>query len=342
MGRIGRRPALVALVASVTIAAGCSFIFTSAPSGPNDADCSTSDAPPVLDTIFGVLQLIRVVYAVAAPDSVYRDASISREADVSLGLGFVLLHGLSARYGYSAVSDCEKIRSSPPARFDRDRDDLDLATRRPRRVLPRGALGFTFGLTRKQARQECTSVGMSWSQTPSGYVCSGTVNDVGDRTASLQLGFCEDWLCRVELFVRPDSGNVRGFATLFAELRRELTRRYGDPHEYDVELPQECKPETEFLGCVSKGKAHGVFRWRWPSGHLIRVDLAPARDGQPMVHARFVHPSGRTYADDSKVTEADARASIPVSAADAGDPGDAGTNTAEAGVAEDAAGGGDS
>jgi len=212
----------------------------------------------------------------------------------------------------------------------------------PATVGSQGGLGFSFGMTPTQARDECEQAGMTWSETSSGYVCSGAVHAVGDRTASILLGFCQRWLCRVEVTVRPESGNARAFATLFAELRRAFTRTHGDPNDYAVELPEECKTASEFLECVSKGRAHGLVRWRWPSGHMIRLDLMAAPDGAPIVHARIVHPTGGTHADGlAGAHEADStRAPVPTTGSD--EPTDAGAGSADAGVDEDASGATDS
>jgi hypothetical protein len=107
---------------------GCSLLFVTPPrshagvSASRDK-CTSSKAPPVLDTIITGLQLARTVYAAAAPDSVYRDPKqpLSRGADIGLGLGFSALFLGSAIYGYGATSRCAERE---PKRL-RDEDEMD-------------------------------------------------------------------------------------------------------------------------------------------------------------------------------------------------------------------------
>jgi hypothetical protein len=56
-------------------------------------------------------QVIRTAAAVAAPDSTYSNAPISREADIGLGLGFLALFGASAAYGYVVTGDCKDAKA---------------------------------------------------------------------------------------------------------------------------------------------------------------------------------------------------------------------------------------
>ncbi|HMI92154.1 MAG TPA: hypothetical protein VK509_12350, partial [Polyangiales bacterium] len=90
---------------------GCSYLFTS--DGPRSR-CSTSKAPPVIDTLIGGYQVVRTGFAVAAPDETYDGALISREADIGFGLGLSALFIASAYYGYDVTSDCARAHSPGP------------------------------------------------------------------------------------------------------------------------------------------------------------------------------------------------------------------------------------
>jgi hypothetical protein len=99
---------------------GCSFLFVSGPHSQKSpgriaaqVDCTSSKAAPVLDTIFGGLEVARVAYAASAPDSVYSNPNqpLSREADIGLGLGFAALFVGSAIYGYTVTSKCSEYKA---------------------------------------------------------------------------------------------------------------------------------------------------------------------------------------------------------------------------------------
>ncbi len=92
--------------------AGCSWIFTQGPppadrESPVYYDCSTSYAPPVLDTIWGGLNALGAISALASSDE---KTSQNRGAVVGVGLAWVVISGLSAYYGYSKVSECHEFK----------------------------------------------------------------------------------------------------------------------------------------------------------------------------------------------------------------------------------------
>jgi hypothetical protein len=102
---------------------GCSFIFTTSAEKPR---CSTSVAPPVLDTIFAAGELGRVIAAVAVDDEFYRDlgaddedaVDTARALDIGFGLAFCALFTASAAWGFGETSEC---RDKTDAREELDR-----------------------------------------------------------------------------------------------------------------------------------------------------------------------------------------------------------------------------
>jgi hypothetical protein len=114
---------LVAAATAVALAggaAGCSFAFTSGPPSnhaqlpPGYFDCSTSNIVPVLDTLFTVIQVIRVGAAMSATDEEYEanDAPFSRQTDISLGVALGLLGAAGAYTGYKRVSECKSAKAA--------------------------------------------------------------------------------------------------------------------------------------------------------------------------------------------------------------------------------------
>ena len=111
------RPALapLVLVMSASIASsGCSYIFSKGP--PDDHrrlryfDCSTSYAPPVLDTIWAGLNGLGALNAASSSDAEWT-STYSRGATMAVGLVWLMLSGSSAFYGYSQVSSCNEARN---------------------------------------------------------------------------------------------------------------------------------------------------------------------------------------------------------------------------------------
>ena len=90
---------------------GCSLAFTTRP--PADAermppepplDCSTSVAPPVIDTIIATYQAVRVGVGLASDDSAYRRQPLPRQADIAIGAGLLAVFTASAVWGYTQSS----------------------------------------------------------------------------------------------------------------------------------------------------------------------------------------------------------------------------------------------
>ncbi|MDP8999666.1 MAG: hypothetical protein M3O46_06100, partial [Myxococcota bacterium] len=93
-----RRFAIVRLFSTAILAlecSGCSFLFVKGPpSEPENSrliECTSSRVAPAFDALFGGLEVIRTGVAVAASDSSYQNAAISRGADIGFGVAFSAL-----------------------------------------------------------------------------------------------------------------------------------------------------------------------------------------------------------------------------------------------------------
>jgi hypothetical protein len=72
-------------------------------------NCTTSKAAPIVDTILAGLEGGRTALAVSADDGAYRNAPISREADIGFAIGFATLFTASAIYGFAVTNHCAAI-----------------------------------------------------------------------------------------------------------------------------------------------------------------------------------------------------------------------------------------
>ena len=92
---------------------GCSFLFVQTPE-PKETrrgqvvDCTSSNAAPVIDMLVMGFQIVRTLLALGASDAQYQGAPISREADITLGIGLTALFGGSMVSGFHWTSDCRE------------------------------------------------------------------------------------------------------------------------------------------------------------------------------------------------------------------------------------------
>jgi hypothetical protein len=111
-----RRIGLIsALILAVSLQSGCSYLFIKGPPA-NHAQmpsfrCSESSAWAVVDAIWAGLNGVGA--AVAAGD----DANPDQDQIVLVGLGWLVLSGTSAIYGFSKVSECNSAKDLQEQRY---------------------------------------------------------------------------------------------------------------------------------------------------------------------------------------------------------------------------------
>jgi hypothetical protein len=110
-----RRP--IATLLCLPLAGGCSFIFSEGPPAQHQMmpyfDCSSSYAPPVIDTLWGGLNLVGAFIAMSASEEDWRARGnrVSRGAAIGVGLAWAALSGSSAVYGYNKVGQCKQAKN---------------------------------------------------------------------------------------------------------------------------------------------------------------------------------------------------------------------------------------
>jgi len=108
-----RRAATFTLALTLTMPQmGCSFIFTEGPPPNHEQmpyfDCSTSYAPPVLDSIWAGLNGFGAILALATSEAEWqRERDVDRKVAIISGLLWLGLSGASAMYGYREVGACK-------------------------------------------------------------------------------------------------------------------------------------------------------------------------------------------------------------------------------------------
>jgi hypothetical protein len=104
----------VAVLTSVSLT-GCSFIFSEGPPPNHERlpyfDCSTSYAPPVLDTIWAAANGLGAASAAGTSEAKWNaENSTSRDAVIAVGLIWLGVSGASAIYGYNKVASCRQAK----------------------------------------------------------------------------------------------------------------------------------------------------------------------------------------------------------------------------------------
>lgn len=289
----------------VSMLCGCSLIFVTPPPDrppregtPPDAECTTSNAAPIIDTGVAGFELIRTVLAIGAEDSDYNDAPISRGADIALGLGFAALFGGSAAYGFDRTAACSDRapQLGEKAADEADRRTYQVAMRSPRarpkkRVEaepPTRIGGFVLGYDSEQARSACEGAGNDWTSVDAEHSeCSGVVKSVG-APARAKIEFCGERLCKVTILTAPAPEQM-SMTSAFKKSRRQLVERYGRASREELDLKAQCKSERSLEECLALPGVDAFSQWRFASGHqlLLALELASEASGERRVLLRL-------------------------------------------------------
>jgi len=102
------------LTALALVTSGCSLFFVTPAAPPSRRECTSSRVAPVFDSVLGGYEVFRTGYAIFAPDEVYEELGVPREADIALGTGLTALFVGSAIYGYVKTAECEIYEEMRP------------------------------------------------------------------------------------------------------------------------------------------------------------------------------------------------------------------------------------
>ena len=283
----------------------CSFLFTSSP--PENAaalppmarvECTSSKTAPVIDTVIGAIQTVRVIAAIGVDDSVYADSPISRETDLALGLGLGALFFGSAAYGYHVTGQCRALKlghlnapTSPgafsePGEVRRGRRSRApepdpsaslAAVEAPPNDIPKTVSSFAFATPIGEAEKTCASTQRAWD-------LQGTVASCGPKTEGgagekARLEFELGSLSTIVILHEPADGAFnRDYDALHAKLRGQ----YGRPQ---VARAQSRDCATAMVECMKRGDRPKGSTWFLPHG---RVDLLPLwRDESALLEERY-------------------------------------------------------
>jgi len=146
---------------------------------------------------------------------------------------------------------------------------------------PTGAAGFSFGSALDADVSACTGAGYAWATKTEGvFLCSGPPAKVG-FDAVVELRFCEEALCRLDVVSRPKDGK---WVKRFGDIRGMLEERYGHPTSTKSIYPSDCRYEEQ--RCMAEG-AMGVFLvWRWKTRQTIELAMGKL-EGEPAIRVSY-------------------------------------------------------
>ena len=154
---------------------------------------------------------------------------------------------------------------------------------------PEGALGFSFGWSKAQAKSACTDQAGRWSEEaqpgkPS-IVCELKLVAL-DRNGRIQLTFIDNRL--VSLFAAYDSASADA-GKEFARVEKLLTGLYAGPGERIVEVLDGCGSQK--LGtCIEQKQATLSAYWQFTDQHTIGLSIDGRPDGEVSVSVMYLTP----------------------------------------------------
>ncbi|MGK3987327.1 hypothetical protein WME99_30070 [Sorangium sp. So ce136] len=269
--------------------AGCSLAFSRGPNvgaqtTDSEAGLDCTDHPwwALLDLSMVSGMVLGLIVPAASETGAwareYKPYAISPDAGILVGAAGIVVHGISSIYGFSVFGRCaeahgrkkelrEGMGSAPLIHQEPGR-----GVRAPAR--PPGAAGFVFGELMDEAAATCWGAGLQWSEAAGAARCSGKPS--GELPgASAQLEFTDNRLSAIELVIDPAEG-AAGLAGALRETEIALVRLFGKPGQRSFVIPDECKAEEAFLGCVVDGRVTGSASWSLPDGLYMTLSIAGA------------------------------------------------------------------
>jgi len=174
---------------------------------------------------------------------------------------------------------CHQAPESPIAEQNRHLREAALVARanRPATPPPTGAAGFDFGETPESVASRCEAAGQAWREgnaTASNRGdkgrpgCSGAATALG-IPARVDFEFCDGRACSITLEHVPPSNWSRSLVSLKAKLET----KYGSAHESSGIVPEWCRSETAFKGCLESQQVALRYTWRWAGGESIEMSV---------------------------------------------------------------------
>lgn len=126
---------------------------------------------------------------------------------------------------------------------------------------PKGAVGYAFGITSKDAAAICRQAGGKFD-TKNGTVCRGqSIEALNETVLFVGLDFCKrDSLCSIQIALDRKLANV--FRD-YASIRDRLTKIYGVPSKIVVKTTPACRTDSVIGACLAAKDAEFSTTWGW-------------------------------------------------------------------------------
>jgi hypothetical protein len=138
---------------------------------------------------------------------------------------------------------------------------------------PEGALGFTFGWSKDDARAACVAKRGKWSTDLTGgtgerYFCDARVEAL-DHDGTMALEFIQGRLTGIAAVYDVDAGTA---PKEFLRVGGLLTQLYGLPSDRVVEVLAECGTRP-LADCISGKQASFSTLWLFKDGHTVTLSI---------------------------------------------------------------------
>jgi Bacterial Ig-like domain (group 2) len=217
MGRL-MKPHVVLLALLCALLTGCGFVFTKGPPTGHEQmlafSCTESNAGPILDIVWGSLNVLGAAAAAADPESYDNSGQI-----VAVGLAWGVFSGFSAASGYKKTKECRSALQQLATR------NAQLHPIAPGVVVPPDAAAVQAVVIRPS--DDSLAVGAQIQLVASAYNSSGTMipdraflwSSSNDAIASVSTAGLVTAHASGSVVIAANTGNVVGTARIVITAR---------------------------------------------------------------------------------------------------------------------------
>ena len=148
----------------------------------------------------------------------------------------------------------------------------------PSETPPKGAVGYSFGISSAAASAVCTQQGGRFqTDTKTQSTCGRpTVAALKDKPFYISLSFCEkDSLCDVTVALEAEGSD---FFARYLALKKQLTELYGTPSRITVKSTPACRTVAVAPRCLDAGDAEFSTAWVWNEKGMLMLHVVGTDD----------------------------------------------------------------
>lgn len=152
----------------------------------------------------------------------------------------------------------------------------------PSQSPPKGAVGYSFGITAKEAARVCAQQGGRFDPKRDPTICiQPTLDALNSQARYVGLDFCKhDALCSIGVSLKLPASDVLGE---YSAIKNKLVGLYGKPSSIVVKTSPECRTFDALADCIESKRAQFLTRWIWNERGALNVYVAAAQGSTGIV-----------------------------------------------------------